>query len=70
MHRTSLAPVLSATLQRVSCWITSARSTISITRQRLDLETGRVSITRTVSPTCASLVSSCAESLDERRTVF
>src|SRR5215212_7763352 len=48
----------------------SARSTISTTRQRLDLLMGLVSITRTVSPTCASLVSSCAASLDERRTVL
>src|SRR4029450_8654012 len=69
--RTSLAPVLSATLQRDSCWITYlALSTISTTRQRLVLEVRRVSISRTVSPTCASFVSSWAASLFERATVF
>src|SRR3954452_3213091 len=47
-----------------------ARSRISTTRQRLDLLIGRVSITRTVSPTCASFVSSCAASLVLRRTVL
>src|SRR3954452_5036110 len=47
-----------------------ARSTISTTRQRLDLLSGRVSITRTVSPTCASFVSSWAASLVLRRTVL
>src|SRR4029078_3249302 len=48
----------------------SARSTISTTRHRLDLLSGRVSITRTVSPTCASLPSSCAASFEARRTVL
>src|SRR4029078_1652362 len=47
-----------------------ARSTISTTRQRLLLLIGRVSITRTVSPTCASLASSCVASLEERFTVL
>src|SRR5581483_5767865 len=47
-----------------------ALSTISTTRQRLVLDSGRVSITRTLSPTCASLASSCAASFEERRTVF
>ena len=75
MHRTSLAPVLSATLQRVSCWITVSPSllpvsTISTTRQRFDFDSGRVSITRTVSPTCASFASSCAASFDDRRTIL
>src|SRR4249919_640365 len=71
MHRTSLAPVLSATLQRVSCWSTYfALSTTSTTRQRFDLLIGRVSITRTVSPVCTSLASSCAANFDDRRTIL
>ena len=53
MHRTSRAPVLSATLHRVSCWITCALSTTSTRRQRFVLESGRVSVMRTRSPTCA-----------------
>src|SRR4029077_13758493 len=71
IHRSSFAPVLSATLQRVSCWITYfALSTTSTTRHRFDLLTGRVSITRTVSPSCASFASSCAASFEERRTIL
>src|SRR6059036_2645675 len=73
MHRTSLAPVLSATRHRDSCWITGgylALSTISTTRHRLVLDSGRVSEMRTVSPTCASLASSCALSLVVRRMIL
>src|SRR5438477_361024 len=75
MQRTSLAPVLSATRHRVSCWIIRpllyfARSMTSTTRQRFDLESGRVSTIRTVSPRCASPASSCALSLVERRTIL
>src|SRR5262245_3063552 len=76
MHKISLAPVLSATLSRDSCCITStpayatpaivaawrggvrgaspggylAFSRISVTRQRLVADSGRVSISRTRSP--------------------
>src|SRR5215213_7706503 len=55
--------VLSATLSRDSCWIISdyfAFSTISTRRQRLVALSGRVSITRTRSPTAAAFCSSCA----------
>src|SRR3954462_9786582 len=47
-----------------------ARSRISTTRQRLDLLIGRVSMTRTVSPACASFVSSCAAGLVRRRALL
>src|SRR5262249_8502972 len=77
--RTSFAPVLSATRHRVSCWIIAslcsrssylARSTTSTTRQRLVFDSGRVSMIRTRSPTCASPASSYALNLDLRRTIF
>src|SRR6185295_6831342 len=47
-----------------------ARSRISISRQRFWRESGRHSITRTLSPARASLRSSCAWSFAERRTVL
>ena len=47
-----------------------ARSRTSTRRQRLVRLRGRLSITRTVSPTCASFLSSCACSVDEVRTIF
>src|SRR5256885_16559141 len=77
MHRTSLAPVLSATLHRVSCWITSllepvyfARSMTSTTRQRFVLDSGRVSMIRTRSPAGASFVSPWAFTFVAPRTAF
>src|SRR6266542_3516682 len=70
MHRISLAPVLSATLSRDSCWIIySALCTISATRQRLAADRGRVSNTRTRSPTLA-FCSSWALSLVVRLIVL
>src|SRR4051794_16005405 len=69
MHKISLAPVLSATFSRDSCWIISldlpyfAFSTIWTRRQRLVALTGRVSITTTRSPMPAALFSSCTLSL-------
>src|SRR5205085_1877345 len=47
-----------------------ARSRTSTSRQRLERESGRDSMTLTVSPMCASLRSSCACSVDEVRTIF
>src|SRR5918998_4266908 len=68
MHKISLAPVLSATLSRDSCWIIYfAFSTICTTRQRLVADRGRVSMSRTRSPTPHSLFSSCALYLLVRR---
>ena len=66
-----MAPLLSATRRRDSCWImasTCARSSTSTTRQRLVFVSGRVSITRTLSPTLTSLVSSWAYSFLVCRT--
>ena len=65
MQRISRAPVLSATRRRVSCWIIGHRSRTSSRRQRLVRLSGRLSITRTVSPLLASLRSSCACSVDD-----
>src|SRR5215210_5293498 len=47
-----------------------ARSSTSTRRQRFVRLSGRLSTTRTVSPMCASLFSSCACSVDEVRTIF
>src|SRR5262249_7897764 len=47
-----------------------ARSNTSSSRQRLVLDSGRDSTTRTTSPRRASLPSSCALSLLVRRTTF
>src|SRR5215218_4895201 len=47
-----------------------ARSSTSTRRQRFVRLSGRLSITRTVSPACASLRSSCAWRTDEVRTIF
>src|SRR5262249_40671979 len=47
-----------------------AFSTTSTRRQRLVFESGRVSITRTTSPSPASLPSSCACRVRDRRTTF
>src|SRR5919201_728950 len=72
MHRISRAPVLSATFRRDSCWIIDQRalSRISTRRHRFVRLSGRLSTTRTVSPTFASLSSSWARRVDEERTVF
>src|SRR3954468_18393758 len=71
MHRISRAPVLSATLSRVSGWtIYLARSMISTRRQRLLRDSGRLSITRTRSPSLASFFSSCACSDVDSRMIF
>src|SRR5256885_13846266 len=73
MQSSSRAPVLSATLRRVSCWIIAlylAFSTISARRQRFVFESGRVSTMRTVSPTPAVLASSCAGDLTAPRVAF
>src|SRR5829696_7244508 len=47
-----------------------ARSTTSTRRQRLRRDSGRDSRTMTVSPACASLLSSCACSVVELRTIL
>src|SRR5262249_35837510 len=47
-----------------------ATSTISTRRQRFVRDSGRHSTTRTVSPTPALFVSSCARSFTERRMIF
>src|SRR4030095_14335390 len=70
MQRISLAPVLSATFSRDSCWIILVASSscrrylafwmISVTRQRLVADTGRVSASRTMSPVPALFCSSWA----------
>src|SRR5258707_11138119 len=72
MQRISFAPELSATLRRVSCWITFylAFSTISSTRQRFSLEMGRVSVMRTRSPTPHSFFSSWTLNFVLRWTVL
>src|SRR4051812_19515517 len=46
------------------------RSSTSVRRQRLVFDIGRVSITRTRSPSFASLRSSCACSVDDSRMIF
>src|SRR3954471_11611771 len=60
-----LAPELSATFTIDSCWIIGglpyrARFSISTSRHRLSLDSGRVSTIRTVSPTFAEFSSSWA----------
>src|SRR3954469_7973981 len=47
-----------------------ARSRTSMSRQRLVLDSGRDSTTRTRSPSCASLAESCACSVVDERTIF
>src|SRR3954463_6809959 len=47
-----------------------ARSRTSMSRQRLVFDSGRASITRTRSPSLASLAGSCACSVDDERTIF
>ncbi len=72
MQRTFFAPELSATTRFVSSWIMCvtpssdayfAFSTISTSRHRFVLLSGRVSMIFTMSPTPASRFSSCAMSL-------
>src|SRR3954471_6132894 len=73
MHRISRAPVLSATRRRVSGWITGPYrllSSTSVSRQRLVRLMGRHSMTRTRSPSFASLRSSCACSVVDSRIIF
>ena len=66
MQRISRAPVLSATLQARLVLDHLARSRTSTRRQRFVRDSGRLSTTRTRSPSCASLRSSCACSVDGR----
>src|SRR6266576_1024279 len=71
MHRSSLAPVLSATRSLDSCWIIYfATSSTSARRQFFVFDSGRVSTMRTTSPTLAVLSASWAWNFVERRTTF
>ena len=70
MHRSSRAPVLSATRRRDSCWITSRPPRSPAGASASCRESGRVSTMRTTSPSFAWFSSSCAWRPSSRLTTF